>query len=53
MVYVLIITYPYEGAEVLGVYSDLEKAKMARGIAQEKDDSRGYNDFCIEEFKVE
>tara|TARA_R110002012_G_C11495184_1_gene596625 strand:+ start:126 stop:287 length:162 start_codon:yes stop_codon:yes gene_type:complete len=53
MVYVLIARFPYEGADVLGVYSNKDKAEKSKIECAKNDDSGGYNKFDIEEFDVE
>lgn len=52
-VYALIITYPHEFSEVLGVYSSEDIANTEKSKAEGLDDSNGYNDFAIEEFKID
>lgn len=53
MVYILIKTYPYELSYVMGVYSSVEAAEIAKVDAIEADESNGYNDIDIEEHEVE
>lgn len=47
--YVLVVTYPYEGANVLGVFHSPELAAAAKTEAVAADGSNGYNEFDIEE----
>jgi hypothetical protein len=51
-VYVLTIHYPYEATVVLGVYSDKSLAEIEMSKAKKNDDSNNYNEFEIEEFKL-
>ena len=53
MVYVLMVTYPYEGTKVLGVFSDFDTALAHRGSAEDTDTSDGYNDFEVREFEID
>ena len=51
-VYVLLEEFPFEGCTILGIYSTRELADAARNEAIKKDVSRGYNEFNIEDHKV-
>tara|TARA_R110002020_G_scaffold442792_2_gene653992 strand:+ start:313 stop:489 length:177 start_codon:yes stop_codon:yes gene_type:complete len=51
-VYVLTIHYPYEGTEILGIYSSKRLAGVAKIKAEKADKSRGYNNIEIEEYTV-
>ena len=51
-VQVLIVTYPFEFSKVLGVYRGLAAAEAHREEAIKKDESKGYNEFDIEEWEV-
>ena len=53
MVYVLVVTHPYEFSEVLGVYSSKAIAEGYKEIALNCDKSCGYDDYDIEEFKID
>tara|TARA_R110000850_G_scaffold193619_1_gene320340 strand:+ start:296 stop:478 length:183 start_codon:yes stop_codon:yes gene_type:complete len=53
MVYVLVVTYPHECSEVLGVYSSKAIAEGYKEIALNCDKSGKYNDYYIEEFKID
>lgn len=53
VVYVLVVYLPYETAVVLGVYTDKSLAETEKSKAKKNDDSNGYNDFEIEEFKLD
>ena len=53
MIYVLVVTYPYEFSEVLGVYSSKAIAEGYKEIALNRDKSGKYNDYYIEEFKID
>jgi len=52
-VFVLTEIYPYETAIVLGVYSNKDLAESEKFKAEKNDDTNGYNDFEIEEFKID
>ena len=51
-VYALIIYYPYESANVLGIYTSIELAEKNRLKCKKNDDSNGYNVFKIEEYEL-
>lgn len=51
-VYVLVMYYPYETADVLGVYTDKLLAEAEMSKAKKADHSHGYNEFKVEEFKL-
>lgn len=51
-VYVLTIHYPYEGTEILGIYSSKRLAEEAKIKDEKADKSRGYNDIEVEEWTV-
>lgn len=52
-VFVLMKNYPYEGDELIGVFSTDEKAQKAEEHFESKDNSNGYNGFYIEEVEVD
>ena len=53
MIYVLLVTYPYEGSEIFGVYSSKDIAEEYKKIALKSDKSDGYNDYDVEEFEID
>ena len=52
-VYIAIEVFPYEGIDILGVYSDESKAEKKKSEAERDDLSNGYNEFEIVEREVE
>lgn len=52
-VYIAIEIFPYEGEEVLGVYSDKIDAEKKKEEAKLNDLTGGYNEFRVDEHEVE
>jgi|TARA_R110000824_G_scaffold372159_1_gene562274 hypothetical protein len=53
MVYVLLLTHPYEFSEVLGVYSSQAIAEEYKTIALNSDKSNSYDEYNINEFELD
>lgn len=52
-VYLLTITFPYEGDRCLGVFSTEEKANKAMAECKSADNSDGYNEFEVEAYEID
>lgn len=47
-VYALVVHFPYEGADILGIYTSKSLAENEKAKAKKKDDSNDYNEFKVE-----
>ena len=52
-VYIVFEEFPYEGNNIIGVYSDKSNAEKKKSEAERDDLTEGYNEFQIVEHEVE
>ena len=53
MIYVLLVTHPFEFSEVVGLYSEKSLAENAKKACLNQDDSGGYDEYEILEKELD